>query len=211
MRRAFAAIAVTMVATMGSAHAAQTTFTFNRSDDNKTSILKSLDGINLTIGNFPTGPVSGADSDGLGVLCETNPCADSEAYNYYTMTFDQPVKLISYNIGYTQLAGSVTTTYSQGLLQSIQPSNSTTGLKLFNNQFTALPNVPVLVSSIDSSTSTIALYQINAFTVEKVALPPPSTMPGPLPILGFGAAFGFSRRLRRRVALSQVKGIPADA
>ncbi|MEB3167314.1 MAG: hypothetical protein VKK97_01125 [Synechococcaceae cyanobacterium] len=84
-------------------------------------------------------------------------------------------------------------------------------MKLFNNQFTALPNVPVLVSSIDSSTSTIALYQINAFTVEKVALPPPSTMPGPLPILGFGAAFGFSRRLRRRVALSQVKVIPADA
>jgi len=29
---------------------------------------------------------------------------------------------------------------------------------------------------------------------------PPSGVPGPLPLLGVGAAFGFSRRLRRRVA-----------
>jgi hypothetical protein len=28
-------------------------------------------------------------------------------------------------------------------------------------------------------------------------------VPGPLPILGFGAAFGFSRRLRRRVVRSR--------
>jgi len=36
-----------------------------------------------------------------------------------------------------------------------------------------------------------------------------ATVPGPMPILGFGAAFGFSRRLRRRVALPHVKLIPA--
>jgi hypothetical protein len=35
MRRAFVAIAVTMVATMASAQAAQTTFTFKSSDDEK--------------------------------------------------------------------------------------------------------------------------------------------------------------------------------
>ncbi len=29
---------------------------------------------------------------------------------------------------------------------------------------------------------------------------PPSGVPGPLPLLGVGAAFSFSRRLRRRVA-----------
>ena len=31
--------------------------------------------------------------------------------------------------------------------------------------------------------------------------PPAAAVPGPLPLLGAGAAFGFSRRLRRRVAL----------
>jgi hypothetical protein len=39
IRRAFVVIAVTMVATMGSAQAAQTTFVFSASDDNKVSIL----------------------------------------------------------------------------------------------------------------------------------------------------------------------------
>ena len=56
MRRAFVAIAVTMVATMGSAQAAQTTFIFNASDDSKASIPKTLDVINLTIGSFLAGP-----------------------------------------------------------------------------------------------------------------------------------------------------------
>ena len=33
---------------------------------------------------------------------------------------------------------------------------------------------------------------------------PPAEVPGPLPLLGAGAAFGFSRRLRRRVSQSRV-------
>ncbi len=32
--------------------------------------------------------------------------------------------------------------------------------------------------------------------------PAPSEVPGPLPLLGAGAAFGFSRRLRKRVKLA---------
>jgi hypothetical protein len=36
-------------------------------------------------------------------------------------------------------------------------------------------------------------------TRSSVAVAPPSKVPGPLPLLGAGAAFGFSRRLRRRV------------
>jgi hypothetical protein len=132
MKPAFASITLALVTWAGSVQAAQTTFTFNTSDDNKASILKSLDGINLTIGNFLNGPVSGADSDGLAVYCESAPCLDSQAYGSYTMTLDQPVKLISYFISYRQFAGGISTTYSQNLLQSIQPS-TTTGLKLFNN------------------------------------------------------------------------------
>jgi hypothetical protein len=190
------AITATTVATMGSAQAAPTTFTFNASDDNKTSILKSLDGINLTIGNFLTGPVSGADTDGLAVFCRSAPCGppDSQAYSSYTMTFDQPVKLISYNISYLQQASGIATTYSQNVLQSIQSNNSTTGLKLFSNQFIAQPNVPISVSSSDSASQGFPLYQINAFTVEKV------DVPGPLPLAGAAAAFSWSRRLRGRIS-----------
>ena len=35
-------------------------------------------------------------------------------------------------------------------------------------------------------------------------------VPGPLPLLGVGAAFGFSRRLRRRISTSQ-PGTPPQA
>ena len=180
-----------MVAAMGSAQAAPTTFTFDASDDGKTAIFKSLDGINLTIKDFVTGPSSGADSDGLAVYCKISSPCDSP-YSSYTMTFDQPVKLISYNIYYTQFAG-ITTTYSQNLLQSIQANNSTAGLIFFNNQFTAQPNVPISVNSTNSSTAN-SLYQIKTFTVEKV-----DPVPGPLPLAGAAAAFSWSRRLRGRI------------
>ena len=74
MKRAFVAISVTMVATMGSAQAAPTTFTFSSSDTNKTSILKSLDGITLKMENFTPGPNSFADGDGLAIFVpQLNP------------------------------------------------------------------------------------------------------------------------------------------
>lgn len=38
----------------------------------------------------------------------------------------------------------------------------------------------------------------------QVVLGAPAEVPGPLPLLGAGAAFGFSRRLRRRISASQV-------
>ncbi|MFZ9752327.1 MAG: hypothetical protein ACO3B3_02055 [Cyanobium sp.] len=36
--------------------------------------------------------------------------------------------------------------------------------------------------------------------------PPTSSVPGPLPVLGAGAAFGFSRRLRQRIQRSKAAG-----
>ena len=65
------------------------------------------------------------------------------------------------------------------------------GLKLFNNQFLAVANVPIAVTSTDSDGR--GMVQINAFTVEKVEVP------GPLPLAGAAAAFGWSRGLRGRI------------
>ena len=108
------------------------------------------------------------------------------------MTFDQPVKLLSYNISWlSATSGDSSTTYQQGSLQSIQANNTGNGLKLFNNQFLAVANVPIAVTSTDSDGR--GMVQINAFTVEKVEVP------GPLPLAGAGAAFGWSRGLRGRI------------
>jgi hypothetical protein len=108
------------------------------------------------------------------------------------MTFDRPVKLLSYNIGLLQLAAAVSTTYSQGALQSIQTYATGSGLKSFNNQFIAAANVPISVASAPGNQNTI--IQIKSFTVEKV-----DPVPGPLPLAGAAAVFSWSRGLRGRI------------
>ena len=201
-KRLAVAITATTVSTMGSAQAATTTFAFYSSVKGQTSIMKSLDGINLTISNFQTGPQAGADSDGLAVYCVDPgpgwaPCThipgEIQHYSAFAMTFDQPVKLLSYNVSW--LSGSASdssTTYQQGTLQSIQVNNTGTGLKLFNNQFLAAANVPIAVTTTDPNG--FGMVQINAFTVEKV-----DPVPGPLPLAGAAAAFSWSRGPRGRI------------
>ena len=96
MKRTFLAIAATTVATMGSAQAAKTTFTFDSTDPFKTAILKTLDDINMTIGSVSDpGDKSLADSYGLSLFAGN---AFPAAYSKFTMTFDQPAKLISCDI-----------------------------------------------------------------------------------------------------------------
>jgi len=64
-------------------------------------------------------------------------------------------------------------------------------------------NIPPLSSDTYS-----AILKVTGGTIASVTgsvsddpTPPPSSgVPGPLPLLGLGAAFGFSRRLRRRIA-----------
>lgn len=51
--------------------------------------------------------------------------------------------------------------------------------------------------------STIDSFK-NTYTQVSVAGPPGDKVPGPLPLLGAGAAFGFSRRLRRRIRRSRL-------
>lgn len=198
---------VAVGATAASAQAAPTTFTFDASTKGQTSIIKSLDGIVMTLNNFTAGPKSGADSDGLAVYCVSpdffTPCnhpttADFEPYSSFQMTFDVPVKLLSYNVSYREEASDSTTFYTQGALQSIQ-SNTANGLVAFTNPFLASANAPITVSTNDPSG--YGLLQINQFTVEYVPGPLPH-VPGPLPLMGAAAAFSWSRRLRDRIRRS---------
>jgi len=188
------AIAATTIATAGRAQAFQTTFTFGSADNSQSSILKSVDGINMTFGSYSDpGPLSYADNDGIGLF---SGASYGNSYNSFAITLDQTVKLISYNLSYLAYNSGVSTTFQQNLLQSVETYSAGTGSKSFNNQFIAQANVPILVTSTNND----GLAQINSLTVEKQS--PPASVPGPLPILGFGAAFGVSRRLRRRVSHS---------
>lgn len=187
-------------ATAASVQAAPTTFTFDASTKGQTSIIKSLDGIVMTLNNFTAGPQSGADFDGLAVYCVApsyfTPCNHPDASNFkpytsFEMTFDVPVKLLSYNVSYREFASDSTTTYTQGSLQSIQ-ANTANGLVAFTNPFLASANAPITVSTNDPDG--YGLVQFNQFTVEYV--------PGPMPLVGAAAAFSWSRRLRNRIRRS---------
>ncbi len=192
---------VAVGATAAGVQAAPTTFTFDASTKGQTSIIKSLDGIVMTLNNFTAGPKSGADSDGLAVYCvhpsqTFSPCnqptsADFMPYSSYEMTFDVPVKLLSYNVSFRENASDSTTFYTQGALQSIQP-NTANGLVAFANPFLASANAPITVATNDPNG--LGILQINQFTVEYV--------PGPLPLVGAAAAFSWSRRLRDRIRRS---------
>jgi len=188
-----------ILASASAAQAAPTTFTFSAADKGQTALTKTLDGINLTIGSFNPGPRSGADYDGLAIYCVGgwNICRHNgitEDYSNFQMTFDTMVRIISYNVAYGSSADDSFTTYLQGVLQSVQNNASGLGLTSFTNQFTAAANVPILVSTIDGDN--YGIFQINAFTVEKVDSVP---VPSPLPLAGAAAAFGLSRQLRRRI------------
>ena len=45
------------------------------------------------------------------------------------------------------------------------------------------------------------INETGTYATATLAPPPPAAVPGPLPLLGVGAAFGMSRRLRRKIQL----------
>jgi hypothetical protein len=59
-------------------------------------------------------------------------------------------------------------------------------------------NVQDVFSAVGSSSVSTA----NNFFAQRPANAPPESVPGPLPLLGAGVAFGFSRRLRSRIKKS---------
>jgi hypothetical protein len=158
VKRFSLAVAAAILATTGSAQAITTTFTFDATIKGLTSIQKSQNGINLTIGNFSPGTRAGADSDGLVVACRAiflclhDGATVTSLYTSYTMTFDQPVKLLSYFLSFQDNALDSSTTYAQGLLQSLQVTAPGTGTVAFVNQFVAAPNVPITVTTTDTDT-----------------------------------------------------------
>jgi len=59
-----------------------------------------------------------------------------------------------------------------------------------------------LTADTFTATMNVTSGQIQSVTSTINTKNPPSAVPGPLPLLGAGAAFGFSRRLRNRVKLA---------
>jgi len=74
---------------------------------------------------------------------------------------------------------------------------------------TALLNVPMSALGLTFTSGLIAQYKINSTNdtiniyADSPPIPPPASVPAPLPLFGAAAAFGWSRRLRRRISLKR--------
>jgi hypothetical protein len=88
----------------------------------------------------------------------------------------------------TGLPTAATSTGGPGTTVSLNPALTA---QTFTQTFSARKNGSLVLNSLGTIYSTTA-----------PAPTPPVETPGPLPILGAGAAFGFSRRLRHRIKLS---------
>lgn len=83
--------------------AASITFSFDDSDNDLSIIVKNVDGIQLTMSNSNPAGNFRADSDGVCVAGNSDFCTCFWALDRITslnLTFDAPVQLISYNIGF---------------------------------------------------------------------------------------------------------------
>lgn len=81
------------------------------------------------------------------------------------------------------------------------PANTVTG-----PFFATLAGEPVFAAFYNFNTSAVEFFTdfdyFTAYTyAEVLPSPPPSSVPGPLPLFGSAAAFAHSRRLRRRIKL----------
>ena len=107
----------------------------------------------------------------------------------FTLSSTDPIYSFTANSTLNPLGGNVTISSPSG-------PQSITGNIIYNYLPPLAPNTPFTVTYNWSLTGSGAIQSIGT-TFN------PDPVPGPLPILGGGVAFGFSRRLRRRIQASK--------
>jgi hypothetical protein len=107
--------------------------------------------------------------------------------NYF---LEAGLAIIGPPVGFPQFKVIKTATGVPGMIMGDEIDNNATAL------FDGLYKTTRVRDDYSVTTGSINSFQ-NSFTQFEVA--DPAEVPGPLPLLGAGAAFGFSRRLRTRV------------
>jgi len=139
-----------------------------------------------------------------GILQQTSPwIAAGNPYTLgYSITAPSPRLLASYSSSLTssvsQLTGGDSGTWdvtgTPGTSSAIfSTPTSTNGSKSYSTN---------LATDTFTATLLVGSGEIQSVTSTINSKAPGTTAPGPLPLLGAGAAFGFSRRLRNRVKLA---------
>jgi hypothetical protein len=111
------------------------------------------------------------------------------------LQFDKSVLLNQFNVSnFTGLtSGVITFTLGANVKQF---NFNSTGIQSFTNPYLASAGSTVFVTTSGSPSTTQGVFRISDLEVQ---LAPEASVPGPLPLVGAGVAFAYSRKLRTRI------------
>lgn len=159
-------------------------------------------------GGFPTSGIDLNDQfsfSTIGTLGLTHNLNVQSANSYmntqvslgYTVTRVGPPNYFKHYSG--NITGDNSTNWSLSIAATNAPlSPSTTAGYPALAQFATTPNVAFTSGTTTSTFSNLFIANQNGLGVTQFSNRLTQEVPGPLPLLGAGAAFGFSRKLRRR-------------
>jgi hypothetical protein len=177
------------------ANAAIVTFEFNGGDSGLTSVVKTVDGLTLTVDNFSPASTSVADSDGLCLTGIGGFCPD---LNSLDLTFSSAVRLVSYQVGFLSGDNEVAELlFSQGSNSSLETNFVDEAVASFVNQFVANGGDAVNLSA--SSLAGPGSLQFRLLTVDTNVTVDPNPVSAPATLALFALAlFGLTSRKFKR-------------
>jgi hypothetical protein len=123
----------------------------------------------------------------------------------YTVAVTGIQKIYSFNTGITTPDGSAVASYSMLNTASIPGNLGVPATATVNLPFATGPSsvfTPPVTSASFETTLNVTTGFVTQVTSGISQQAPMSEVPGPLPLLGAGAAFGFSRRIRNRIKVA---------
>jgi len=153
-------------------NAADTTFTFGRSDSNQANIVKTVDGIVMTISNGSDGNFKADDDGGLLVLANNSGFNVSGiSISSFDIVFSKDVKLISYNVSYVDgLDDNEVITFTDNSLTSTESHTFNTGSRNFATQISVPANTTISVTTTEGNDDG-DLMQISSLVVRQITIP----------------------------------------
>ena len=189
--------------------------TFLGSNPNLTCTVGDLTYSNFSITGFTASDSAQNDvsmsESGVGGLQHTIGMSNTSGWTSATSTFNYTVARASGTNVFDQWAavgssviigsGFVSTVTATNSSPSPNPNGAINAFSTFGSPSTFNSNT---ISSAFTNTFTVRSNAFTSFSnamTQQASTPTPSSVPGPLPILGLAAAFGFSRKLRKRIKL----------
>ncbi|MFM8277176.1 MAG: hypothetical protein ACKN89_09375 [Cyanobium sp.] len=162
---------------------------------------------NWTFSTNTGGSVDTSGAPGSIALTNQNTFNLSNEYAHYSITIPQS-GTVSYD--WNRIISGLGTSFGYSLNGTYNESVSSTGIATSGSVSFAASAGDTFTLQAETDTTSLQTVTISNFSAPS-APTPPAGVPAPLPLFGASAAYGWSRRLRRRLSNPQAKAIPTIA